>query len=734
MASTRSNTEVWLIGQHITDITGAQLPSTGDVLRLFFHGHNEHKKTVNDSASEVASSVISFWNKARIPTVTEKSIGRKVVALFLMWKGLKKNCTRTTDTQRKKEETFCDELGDLFDVAHPKAMQLLTIEEDRAFLAAQREKGRRGVMAGVDKKIACSIKRREESKSKQSLQQNQANSALENVELASSPETEAQSLSSSSTSSPAISPVVSSTKRKRATLKVITPELSSTLDRTGISHRSALRIVSATAASLGHDPMELVLNYETMRTSRATHRSRIAKEIKQNFQPSEVLTVHWDGKIMPDEQGGSVDRIAILVSGINTEKLLGVPKLLSGTGQAIATAVSAALEEWDMSENVSALSFDTTSSNTGHLSGACVILEQKLGRRLLHLACRHHILELVAEKAYVECMGPSSGPDITLFSRFKQKWKDISQDDYSPLSDLPPSLYEKRDDLISCWKHHLVKHQPRDDYRELLELAIRCLDGALPKFSLRRPGALHRARWMAKLIYAMKILLFANQFKLTARETLGLKRFTFFVLEVYVSAWFTASVPSSAPANDLRLLQDLSEYHDVKISRTCLTVFGRHLWYLSEGLVGLALFDPQVNATMKTNIVRAIFEKEATEDSPKRAALPATSSIPTKQLSDFASRGSNFLFESLKIKTYFLSKEPDTWSDDEDFKTGVAVVGGLRVINDTAERGIALIQAFNSKITKSEDQRQHLLQVVEEHRRSQPGTSKQDLTSKKRKQ
>ncbi|KAG7157993.1 hypothetical protein Hamer_G014865 [Homarus americanus] len=97
-------------------------------------------------------------------------------------------------------------------------------------------------MAGVDKKIACSIKRREESKSKQSLQQNQASSALEYDELGSSSETESQSSSSSSTSSLEISPVVSSSNRKRATLKVITPELSSTLDRTGISHRSALRI------------------------------------------------------------------------------------------------------------------------------------------------------------------------------------------------------------------------------------------------------------------------------------------------------------------------------------------------------------------------------------------------------------------------------------------------------------------------------------------------------------
>ncbi|KAG7165036.1 hypothetical protein Hamer_G004788, partial [Homarus americanus] len=79
---------------------------------------------------------------------------------------------------------------------------------------------------------------------------NNISSALEYDELGSSSETESQSSSSSSTSSLAISPVVSSSNRKRATLKVITPELSSTLDLTGISHRSALRIVSATAASL----------------------------------------------------------------------------------------------------------------------------------------------------------------------------------------------------------------------------------------------------------------------------------------------------------------------------------------------------------------------------------------------------------------------------------------------------------------------------------------------------
>ncbi|KAG0712292.1 hypothetical protein GWK47_018790 [Chionoecetes opilio] len=260
---------------------------------------------------------------------------------------------------------------------------------------------------------------------------------------------------------------------------------------------------------------------------------------------------------MPDEQGASVDRIAILVSGINTEKLLGVPKLLSGTGQAIATAVSAALEEWDISENVSALSFDTTTSNTGHLSGACGHSGEQKTRPPSFCISRvvTTSLSLLPRKRMWNAWGLPLDQILLSSLASSRSGRTSVKMDYSLSQTSLQVCTRKRDDLICCWKHHLVKHQPRDDYRELLELAIRCLDGALPKLFSDGPGALHRARWMAKLIYAMKILLFANQFQLTARETLGLKRFTFFVLEVYVSAWFTASVPSSAPANDLRLLQ-----------------------------------------------------------------------------------------------------------------------------------------------------------------------------------
>jgi hypothetical protein len=71
---------------------------------------------------------------------------------------------------------------------------------------------------------------------------------------------------------------------------------------------------------------------------------------------------------------------------------------------------------------------DTTSSNTGRLSGACIILEQLLGRPLLHFGCRHHIMELVLGAAFGVCMGPSKAPEILIFKRFKEQWACIDQD------------------------------------------------------------------------------------------------------------------------------------------------------------------------------------------------------------------------------------------------------------------------------------------------------------------
>lgn len=93
---------------------------------------------------------------------------------------------------------------------------------------------------------------------------------------------------------------------------------------------------------------------------------------------SNGLVVHWDGKMLPQLTGKEkVDRLPILVANNEFEQLLGVPFLEQSTGEEIAEAVFSNLDNWGMLDKVEAMCFDTTATNTGRYSGACVILEQK---------------------------------------------------------------------------------------------------------------------------------------------------------------------------------------------------------------------------------------------------------------------------------------------------------------------------------------------------------------------
>ncbi|KAG0713118.1 hypothetical protein GWK47_016870 [Chionoecetes opilio] len=142
--TTRKQTEVWLLGHSVPTITGAKLPSRGDVLRLFFYAHKEERKTVQQSAAEAAKEVLDFWTRARIPTIAETSVRRKITGLFDEWKILSKSknnsgvhaCRKTEDLPRKSPRPL--------DIAHSDALTLMTFPEDKEFLLAQREKGEAG--------------------------------------------------------------------------------------------------------------------------------------------------------------------------------------------------------------------------------------------------------------------------------------------------------------------------------------------------------------------------------------------------------------------------------------------------------------------------------------------------------------------------------------------------------------------------------------------------------------
>ena len=68
-----------------------------------------------------------------------------------------------TSLHRQQKAEFVENLENLFDIAHADALSMIKIPEDRAFLLAQREKGRRDVMGPVDQVLAATEMRVQEA-------------------------------------------------------------------------------------------------------------------------------------------------------------------------------------------------------------------------------------------------------------------------------------------------------------------------------------------------------------------------------------------------------------------------------------------------------------------------------------------------------------------------------------------------------------------------------------------
>lgn len=85
------------------------------------------------------------------------------------------------------------------------------------------------------------------------------------------------------------------------------------------------------------------------------------------------------------------------------------------------------------------------------------------------------------------------------------------------------------------------------------------------------------------------------------------------------------------------------------------------------------------------------------------------------------------LFHNLRLNQSFLDNDVKEWKSDDEFVKSQSVIKQLKVVNDTAERGIALIQNYMKGTTIREDQLQYLLQVVEYQRSILPKCRKQDI-------
>lgn len=702
-----SKKEIFLVGDVKHQITGSKLPSNGQVLAVLFYNIRKVNLSVNESANLTIRECIIYWEKARIPTKSLPNCVKKLVALYQVWRNLQKDANKTQDVFEQRRQEFVTNINNLFDIAHADALQLIKINEDKIFLQRQREPGRPGHLAGVDKKLT----EKEEKASFRNIQEQKRRATyLASITPSTSSHEPLQETSSSDSEITDLQedlpiPIESKqpdTIKTSVKKNFVTPKLVAALDRCQLSMRDSVFIIEATIEALGHNTDEFPISKSSIHRIRTEKRKQRAEAIKLNFQNvvPDTVTVHWDGKLLPalDVRKSKEERLPIVISYDNKEQLIAVPKLENSSGSEQAQAVWNAIVDWNLEDKAQILCCDTTASNTGRINGACVLLEQKLNREMLIFACRHHIYELVLKAVFeAKISQVTTSPDIPLFKNFRSNWKNINVEKIQSHKETLLRLNDSKiDELLEYYRIELTKEIVRDDYRELIELCIIFLGGDIDnKFKIRPPGAMHQARWMARAIYSLKISLFSSQFKMSNKDKTALLDVCLFIATSYVRPWLQCTLAVKAPYQDLCFLKAMKAYEtvDKTISNAAIQKFCQHLWYLAEEVAILSLFDDDINQESKVKIVANLAKENPSVHNkryiPSREELSGP--LFEKNMDDFVSMNSRSFFRRLKIDDSFLMECPTSWPANASFQHAKMKMQSLKAVNDTAERAVKLM-------------------------------------------
>ena len=156
-------------------------------------------------------------------------------------------------------------------------------------------------------------------------------------------------------------------------------------------------------------------------------REKESEEFEEQLNKSIGYVVHWDEKKIANQKGEKENRVAVVLTGIDSEIFLSGHKTSNSSGKMQADTVFQTLEKIEIKSNVLGMSFDITSSNFGLNKGAAVLFEKQMEEKLLYLPCRHHIYDLVVRNVAKVLFGNTVGPSTPFFEKFKTNWNSIKE-------------------------------------------------------------------------------------------------------------------------------------------------------------------------------------------------------------------------------------------------------------------------------------------------------------------
>lgn len=121
----------------------------------------------------------------------------------------------------------------------------------------------------------------------------------------------------------------------------------------------------------------------------------------------------------------------------------------------------------------------------------------------------------------------------------------------------------------------------------------------------------------------------------------------------------------------------------------------------------------------------AALNKPGYDENPKKAII-SKQIAEEMNLSDFVTENTMFFFNAVCKNSSdmsphdFLHINVQQWNTNETYIRAKLKVDRMLIVNDVAERAIALVSNFNEKLTKNEGEKQLLFQVVEHYKKEFP--------------
>ena len=353
----RSSHSHWLVGsstsvlkedfvssyQHGDSLVGAEpfsgklmLPTKLQTLKLHFFlkdeaGRKNSTVTPGEITSKVTEVIKHYWSLAGFETVSSPK--NKIAKLLQTYQTHLKSRNLTNKKSQEDRKKFEEDLNKLLDISHPNLEKTLAEDRIRGNLEGRKSEDlsflqdQRGVRKMNMGKLDEEYSKKKEAQLKRKLGSVPSSTVT------------SQDIFEDQNESFGDSPVKDNRdeefniKEKQARRSdFITVELprdplrnldtTGTLDRTNMSNRTAMQVVSSilkTARKDGKqvDLNEFVLSRDTIGRRREENRDKISELAKKEFQDNMParLSLHWDGKLLADLTGDLREMEAILVCG-----------------------------------------------------------------------------------------------------------------------------------------------------------------------------------------------------------------------------------------------------------------------------------------------------------------------------------------------------------------------------------------------------------------------------------